>query len=94
MTTASTQYAPMKPLKDRIEECKKQAAEIIAAYPGVTNVTFELTECDIEEIRQFDKDPRECGGKLRGLVNSYQGNATIFADTKPFKSVKPLEYEF
>lgn len=83
----------MQTLKERIAICKSMAAEIIATYPGVTNVQFQLDGCDIDQIKELDKDTCIAGDRLRGLV-ALNDNCTIFADTPPFKSVKPIEYEF
>ena len=84
----------MKTLAQQIENCKLLTKEILEKYPNCRAVEFELNDIEIEEIKKFDENPRVNVDRLRGLVNSYQGNCVVWANTKKFKSVKPLDYQF
>ena len=81
-------------LNERIAECKAKAAKIMENDPEITEVQFALNDCDIDEIKEHDSAPKVSNGRLLGLVLCMKSGCTIWANTKPFKSVKPLSYEF
>lgn len=83
----------MKTLKERITECLAKAAKIMEADPEIERLTFGLNDCDIDQIKELDVKPCVVGDRLMG-VTTVTGRVTICAYTKPFKSVKPIEYEF
>lgn len=83
-------------LQQRIQACKDQTAAIRLANPEITNVWYELNNCDYREMKEIEKngdakslDSTLNGERLRLQCSDY--NSVIFAFSKPLKIITTIE---
>lgn len=81
-------------LQQRIQACKDQTAAIQKNNPEITNVWYQLDNCDYKEMKDFDKQNGKnnldtYGDMMRLQCSSF--DSVIFAFSKPLRIITTIE---